>query len=131
MVLKYYTSQLRYNQITAQNAVKSGIKALLAKPKRPIYPRPVGITSPFDPGGWSVAVSAWFSTCWRHRLDPVKLFAKSATSMTQGIRRLMPCVNRRKTPWFTEVLIGRAHVGSSDLVLQCGIGLTGQTSQLD
>ena len=46
--------------MTAQNAVVSGIKALLAKQKRPINPL-VALTSPFDPGGWSVAVSAWFS----------------------------------------------------------------------
>ena len=47
--------------MTAQNAVISGIKALLAKQKRSIYPLPALITSPFDPGGWSAAVSAFYS----------------------------------------------------------------------
>jgi hypothetical protein len=50
---------LRRRRKMAQNAVISGIKALLAKQKRPIYPRAALITSPFDPGGWSVAVSAF------------------------------------------------------------------------
>jgi hypothetical protein len=36
-------------------------KALLAKQKRPIYPLPSAITSPFDPGGWSAAISAFYS----------------------------------------------------------------------
>ena len=47
--------------MTAQNAVVSGIKALLAKQKRPNCPEAGFITSPFDPGGWSVAVSAFYS----------------------------------------------------------------------
>ena len=48
------------------NAVKSGIKALLAKHKRPIYPGVALITSPFGPEGWSAAVSAFlFKTHFR------------------------------------------------------------------
>jgi hypothetical protein len=34
---------------------------LLAKQKRSIYPEDPAITSPFDPGGWSAAVSAFHS----------------------------------------------------------------------
>jgi hypothetical protein len=45
---------------SARNGVIFRTKALLAKQKRPINPL-VALTSPFDPGGWSVAVSAWFS----------------------------------------------------------------------
>jgi hypothetical protein len=46
---------------SARNGVVFRTKALLAKQKRPIYPLVALITSPFDPGGWSVAISAWFS----------------------------------------------------------------------
>ena len=62
----------------AQNAVISGIKALLAQQKRPIYPRAALITSPFDPGGWSVAVSAFlFKTHFR--------FLQIVTSARNGV----------------------------------------------
>ena len=46
---------------SARNGVIFRTKALPAKQKRPIYPGVALITSPFDPGGWSVAISAFYS----------------------------------------------------------------------
>jgi hypothetical protein len=48
-------------ETSARDGVICRTKALLAKQKRPIYPGPSVITSPFDPGGWSGAISARFS----------------------------------------------------------------------
>ena len=55
------------------------MKALLAKQKRSIYPLPSAITSPFDPGGWSAAVSAFYS-------KPFSVFFKfCVTSARNGV----------------------------------------------
>ena len=51
--------QLRLNDAAKRSHIRNK-RRYSQKQRRPTYPGPAGATSPFDPGGWGVAVPARF-----------------------------------------------------------------------